>query len=77
MVKNIGPIWVMIYFDKLIIAFHHCYNFNLIKFRSYYKHNFVYFKDLRLFKYLTHDKEKDFVAISFSEYFKLQVKIAS
>ena len=48
MVKNIRPIWILIYFDwflssfKVYFAFNH--NFNLIFF-SYYKHNVLSAKD--------------------------------
>ena len=49
MIKNIRSIWIIIYFDWLVIIFHHFYNFNLKIFCSCYEHNFVQSKDWWLF----------------------------
>ena len=55
-----------------------CYNFNLIKYYSCYKHNVVYSKFSWLFKVLTDDDVKYFVVIIFCEYFKsVQEKLYS
>ena len=60
----------MIYFDWLIIIFHHYYNFNLKKFVLIINIILYIPKTDDYLKILTDEEVKDFVAINFSKYFK-------
>ena len=57
----------MLYFNWLIISFHHFYNFNLIKICSYYKHNIYIPKTNDYLEIFSDEEVKDFVGINFSE----------
>ena len=57
MLKNIRLIWIMIYFECLIIIFHHCYKSIIL--------NFPKIGDY--LKILTDDEVKGFVAINLTE----------
>ena len=67
---NIRPICIMIYFDLLIIIFHHNYDLNPIKILFFIINIFYIPKIDPYLKLLTDEEVKDFVAINFSEYFK-------
>ena len=60
----------MIYFDLLIIIFHHNYDLNPIKILFFIINIFYIPKIDPYLKLLTDEEVKDFVAINFSEYFK-------
>ena len=71
MLRNIRPIWIMIFFERLTIIFHHCYNFDLIKTFVLIINMMFYIPKIDDYLNILTDKEvKDFVAITFSEYCK-------